>query len=164
MIVVRMLLNSWATLDARAPTLLSRWACRSCWRRASVSSIGTASISGPGMGSSPGRASSLGTGVTVNGIGRAEVASSSELRGRECGVLPEFSGIGSRAGSSAGGPHLLRVMGAAHLVRDVSDPPGPPGPPGPEHLADRGVREPAEPGPVGRIIPVEDAHQDHAND
>src|SRR3954452_13350776 len=146
MIVVRMLLNSWATLDARAPTLLSRWAWRSCWRRASVSSAGTVSISGPGMGSSPGRGSSLGTGVTPIGIGRAEEASSSELHAQSCGELPEFSGPGSRAGSSAGGAHLLRVMGVGHLVRDVSDPPGPPGPPGPDHVRDRGVRQPPEPG------------------
>ena len=30
MMVVRMLLNSWAMLDASSPTLLSRWAWRSC--------------------------------------------------------------------------------------------------------------------------------------
>ena len=60
MIVVRMLLNSWATLEARAPTLLSRWAWSSCWRRTSVSSRGPASISGPVMGSSPGRGRSVG--------------------------------------------------------------------------------------------------------
>src|SRR5262245_33545159 len=35
--VVRMLLNSWATLLARAPTLLSFWAWSSCWRRWSAS-------------------------------------------------------------------------------------------------------------------------------
>ena len=41
MIVVRMLLNSWATLLARAPTLLSFWACSSCWRSWSASELGT---------------------------------------------------------------------------------------------------------------------------
>src|SRR5438093_13292050 len=37
MTVVRMLLNSWATLEARAPMLLRRWACSSCCRSVSVS-------------------------------------------------------------------------------------------------------------------------------
>src|SRR6267378_53862 len=37
MMVVRMLLNSWATLEARAPMLLRRWACSSCCRSVSVS-------------------------------------------------------------------------------------------------------------------------------
>src|SRR5881396_2292234 len=37
MMVVRMLLNSWATLDARVPTLLKRWARSNCSRNCSVS-------------------------------------------------------------------------------------------------------------------------------
>src|SRR5262249_1835707 len=41
MIVVRMLLNSWATLLASAPTLLSFWACNSCCRSWSASVLGT---------------------------------------------------------------------------------------------------------------------------
>src|SRR5436309_129215 len=45
MIVVRTLLNSWATLDARAPTLLSRWACRSCRRSWSASLLGASTSS-----------------------------------------------------------------------------------------------------------------------
>ena len=40
MIVVRMLLNSWATLEASAPTLLSRWAWSSCCRSWSASTFG----------------------------------------------------------------------------------------------------------------------------
>src|SRR5215475_12883086 len=35
-----MLLNSCATLDANAPTLLMRWACINCWRSWSVSERG----------------------------------------------------------------------------------------------------------------------------
>src|SRR5437870_5194120 len=37
MIVVRILLNSWATLEARVPTLLRRWARSNCSRSWSVS-------------------------------------------------------------------------------------------------------------------------------
>src|SRR4051794_20061932 len=40
MIVVRMLLNSCATLDASAPTLESRCACNNCWRSWSASVVG----------------------------------------------------------------------------------------------------------------------------
>src|ERR1700678_3892594 len=46
MIVVRMLLNSWATLEASVPTLLRRWARSNCSRNCSVSD-GTDKISSP---------------------------------------------------------------------------------------------------------------------
>src|SRR5262249_52299077 len=36
-----MLLNSWATLEAIAPTLLRRWACSNCCRSCSASEEGT---------------------------------------------------------------------------------------------------------------------------
>src|SRR5687768_5808974 len=164
MIVVRMLLNSWATLEARAPTLERRWAWRSCWRRTSVSSDGAASVSGPGMGSSPGRGSSLAGYVTDSGIGPAVEPSSSELHAPAAAEVVGGAGNPSRAGSFAGGPHFLRFMGARHLVRDVTDPPGPPNPPGPDHLAERGVRDPPEPRPVGGTIPLEHADQGDADD
>src|SRR5947209_7615231 len=40
-----MLLNSWATLEASAPTLLSRWACSNCRRSCSASVLGTVATS-----------------------------------------------------------------------------------------------------------------------
>src|SRR3954470_17295954 len=166
MIVVRMLLNSWATLEARAPTLLSRCACRSCWRRASVSSRGPASISGPGMGSSPGRGRSVEGALTGDGIGRAEAASSFELCGPAAEKSPGFKWEGSRTGGvgvGGSGGGFFGLMGVAYLVRDVADPHYPPRPPGPRHLADRGVRDSPEPGPVGRIIPRDHRQQEHAN-
>src|SRR5437870_10235370 len=53
MIVVRILLNSWATLEASAPTLLRRWACNSCWRSWSASVLGTITSSPIMKGSPP---------------------------------------------------------------------------------------------------------------
>src|SRR5829696_7494730 len=125
MIVVRMLLNSWATLEARAPTLLRRWAWRSCWRRTSVSSRGPANISGPGMGSSPGREESSERALlTGSGIGRADPASSSELHGRVGGKTRRFGPAGLRAGGvgvvgSAAG--FFGLMGLPYLVLEEHD-------------------------------------------
>src|SRR4051812_40871138 len=46
MMVVRTLLNSWATLEASVPTLLIFCACRSCWRSRSASALGRATTTG----------------------------------------------------------------------------------------------------------------------
>src|SRR5687768_14094140 len=135
MIVVRMLLNSWATLDARVPTLLSRWAWRSWSRRSSVSS-GAARTWGPVMGSSPGGRSAIVRGEAEDGIGRAERASSSELNGPVSGPTGS-SPWGGRRGFGF-------VMGAADLVGDVADPLGLPGPSGPTQLTDGDVRDPPQ--------------------
>src|SRR5215218_7018717 len=152
MIVVRMLLNSWATLDASVPTLLSRWAWRSWRRRISVSSGGAARTWGPVMGSSPVGGSAIERDEAEDGIGRAERASSSELPAAGSG----------RSGSSLGGVGFL--MDAPDLVGDVADPVGPPGPAGPGQLGDGAVRDPPEAGPIGDIIPRQHVQQDHPDD
>src|SRR5262249_47560753 len=73
---------------ARAPTLLRRWACNSCWRSWSFSALG-ASTSSPIMGVASGSCGRVGRrrgglvdGSSVrpgNGIGRRAEASSSEV-------------------------------------------------------------------------------------
>src|SRR5438552_329424 len=93
MIVVRMLLNSWATLLASAPTLLSFWACNSCCRSWSVSLL-------EAVTSSPIMASRLLVCPSVFAAGRVAGADRWDSRNRERSVRPRVV-----IGDARGGLH-----------------------------------------------------------
>src|SRR5204862_2581280 len=111
--------NSWATLLARAPTLLSFWAWSNCWRSWSVSELGTITSS-PIMGRLPPyrsrRAGQKGLGPGAPASGGLPRGISPPLGG------PSSAGLGRWAGPKDGGGngHAERGSGprqALHLAR-----------------------------------------------
>src|SRR5262249_555698 len=102
MIVVRMLLNSWATLLARAPTLLSFWAWSSCCRSWSASVLGTITSS-PIMQAPPGsRCKGYAVGKAGAAGGEFAAQGNAVRQDRPEGCGGRFRRVGHKEVSAAG--------------------------------------------------------------
>src|SRR5262249_56938211 len=97
-----MLLNSWATLVARVPTLLSRWARSSCSRSWSVSEW-LALTSSPIMG--------VGA-EGMLGLGESGAAARPRVSGNPRRLVPEHGRVAVRGLPAGTGPFVLASCAA----------------------------------------------------